>query len=149
MEPGFSEVVIITRVCGEETFLLLSAFMLQTQVPCGTGERRQPETWEEGGQLVGREEQRTRKSLVGRRTRQEEWGTCQKVHWSEKAASTYYLNMHRCIVYHTVGAVTNRHQLHSPGILMVPCGLLFLSPDLGQIPVWHLCFVFWPSPTWS
>ena len=55
--------------------LLLSAFMIQIHVPCGTGEWRQQQAWEEGGQLVGKEKQRMRKSLGGRRTRHEEWGT--------------------------------------------------------------------------
>lgn len=75
-EPGFSKSVLIARACIEETFILLSAITLQTHVPCGTGEQRQQQAWEKGGQLVGREEQRTRKNLVGKRTRQEEWGTC-------------------------------------------------------------------------
>ena len=68
---------------------------------------------------------------------------------AQKVKQKYYLDKCRCTVDHTVGAVASQHRLHSTGILTVPHGLLFLSPDLGHIPVWHRGFVVWPSPTWS
>lgn len=103
------------------------------------------QVWEEGGQLVRREEDEEELGRKKNKARGVE-------HMPRKCPGPkqkYREDRQRCTTDQTVGAVANQHQLHSTGILSVPHGLLFLSPDLGHIPVWHHGFVFWPSPTWS